>query len=107
MIQNYVLEYIIRNAKETQEGLKLNRLHQLLVYAVDVNLLDENTNTTKYKETLIDPSKEVGLEFNEATTRCVFMLRQQNATQNRNINRDKTYFGNVAKFKYLEMTVKN
>jgi hypothetical protein len=39
-------------------GLKLNGTHQLPVYADDVHLLGGNT------ETLIDTSKEVGLEVN-------------------------------------------
>jgi hypothetical protein len=44
-------------------GLKLNGTHQLLVYADDVNLLGDNT------ETLIDASKEVGLEVNTEKTK--------------------------------------
>jgi hypothetical protein len=46
-------------------GLKLNETHQLLVYADDVNLLGDNIDTIKKNmETLIDASKEVGLEVN-------------------------------------------
>jgi hypothetical protein len=42
-------------------GLKLNETHQLVVYADDVNLLDDNIDTlNKNTETLIDASKEVG-----------------------------------------------
>jgi hypothetical protein len=44
-------------------GLKLSGTHQLLVYADDVNLLGDNTDTIKKNtETLIDAGKEVGLE---------------------------------------------
>jgi hypothetical protein len=45
--------------------LKLNGTHQLLVYVDDVNLLGNNTSIDTVKkriETLIDASKEVGLE---------------------------------------------
>jgi hypothetical protein len=47
-------------------GLKLNRIYQLLVYADDINLLGGNiVDTIKRKtQTLIDASKEVGLEVN-------------------------------------------
>jgi hypothetical protein len=41
----------------------LNGTHQLLAYADDVNLLGDNIDTIKKStETLIDASKEVGLE---------------------------------------------
>jgi hypothetical protein len=41
-------------------GLKLNGTHQLLVYTDDVNLLGDNTDTTKKKtETLTDAYKEL------------------------------------------------
>jgi hypothetical protein len=43
-------------------GLKLNGTHQLLAYADDVNLLGDNIDTTN-TESLIDASKEVGLEI--------------------------------------------
>jgi hypothetical protein len=43
--------------------LKLNGTHQLLTYADDVNLLEYDIDTIKKNmETLIDASKEVGLE---------------------------------------------
>jgi hypothetical protein len=45
-------------------GLKLNRTHQLLAYAEEVNLLGNNTDTiNKNTETLINASREIGLEI--------------------------------------------
>jgi aryl carrier-like protein len=53
----------IRKVQETQVGLKLNGTHQLLAYADDVNLLGYNIDSIQ-KNTLIDASKEAGLEIN-------------------------------------------
>lgn len=44
-------------------GLEVNREHQLLVYTADVNLLSENINIIKNIETLLDARKEVVLPF--------------------------------------------
>jgi hypothetical protein len=51
--------------------MKLNGTHQLLVYADDLNLLGDNIGTKKKntKKTLIDTSKEVGLEVNKEKTK--------------------------------------
>jgi hypothetical protein len=46
-------------------GLILNGTNQLLVYADDVNLLGDDLDTMKKNtESLIDASKEIGLEIN-------------------------------------------
>jgi hypothetical protein len=42
---------------------------QLLVHADDLNLLGENTDNIKKTETLVDVSKEVGLEVNAEKTK--------------------------------------
>jgi hypothetical protein len=61
---------------------------QLLVYADDVNLLEENVDTTsinKNTETLIDASKEIGLEINVDKTMYMLLSRHQDVAQNRDI----------------------
>jgi hypothetical protein len=60
-IENSVLSKV----QENQVGLKLNGTHQVLVYASDMNLLRDNIDIiNKNTETLIDASKELGLEVN-------------------------------------------
>jgi hypothetical protein len=41
----FALEYAIRKVQRNQVGLKLNETHQLLAYANDVKLLEDNINT--------------------------------------------------------------
>jgi hypothetical protein len=65
LLFNFALEYGIRKVQDNQVGLRLNRTHQLLAYADDVNLLGDSIDTIKKStESLIDTSKEVGLEIN-------------------------------------------
>jgi hypothetical protein len=47
LLSNFALQYAIRKVQENQVGLKLNGTYQLLVYADDVKLLRDTTDTIK------------------------------------------------------------
>jgi hypothetical protein len=74
LLSNFALEYVVRKIQENKERQELNGIHQLLIYADDVNLLDENTNTIKKNnEAASDASKESGVEANAEKTKRMFM----------------------------------
>jgi hypothetical protein len=100
--------YAIRKAQENQVGLELNRTHQLLVYADDVNLLGGSVDTIKKNtQTIIGASKEVGLEVNIEKTKYMLLSRHQNAGQNHDVKIGNRCFENVAQFRYLGTTITN
>jgi ribosomal protein S2 len=91
-------------------GLKLNGTLQLLVYADDVNLLGVNMDAIKKNtETLIDASKEVGLEVKAERNKYMLLPRHQNAGRNYEdyIKIANRCFENVSQFRYLGTTITN
>jgi hypothetical protein len=45
LLFNFGFKYAISKVHENQEGLEFNVIHQLLVYADNVNIMDKNINT--------------------------------------------------------------
>jgi PP-loop superfamily ATP-utilizing enzyme len=73
-----------------------------------MSLLRDNIDTIKKNtETLIDVSKEVGLEVNAEKSKYILLSRHQNAGRNHDINLGNRCLENVEQFKYLGTNVTN
>jgi hypothetical protein len=71
----------------------MNGSHQFLYYVVDSNLLGINIDTiNENTETLIDASKEVGLEVNVEKTNYMLVSCYWSAGQNRHMEIENDHF---------------
>ena len=108
LLFNFALDYTIRRVQVNQDGLKLNDTHQLLVYADDVNILGGSVYTIKENaETLVEASKEIGLEVNAGKTKYMVMSQDQNAGRSHSMKTDDSSFERLEEFKYLGTTLTN
>jgi hypothetical protein len=105
LLFNFAFEYPIKKVEENQVGLELDGTHQLLVHADDINLLSDSINTII--QTLLEPSRDIGLEINAEKIQYMIMSRHPNSEQNQNIRIANQSFENVARFKYMGTTLTN
>jgi hypothetical protein len=71
-------------------------------------LLGESVNTIKENsDTLLEATRDIGLEINVEKTKYMIMSRYPNSGQDQNIRIANESFGNVAKFRYLGTTLTN
>ena len=108
MFFNFALEYAIRRVQVTQDGLKLNGTHQLLVYGDDGSLLGGSVYTIKENAgAFLVVSTEIGLEVNADKTKYRVMFCDQNTARSHSIKTDNSFFAGVEEFKYLGTTLIN
>jgi hypothetical protein len=68
-------------------------MHQLLVFADDVNILGGSIHTTKKNtECIVVASKETGVEVNTEKTKYMIMSADQHGGQNHNIKMVNKFF---------------
>jgi hypothetical protein len=85
LLFNFASGYAIRRVRVKQEGLKLNGVHQVLVYADDINISVRSIRTTnEYTNALRFDNKKTWLEVNADKSKHMDLSRVQNARRRQN-----------------------
>jgi len=107
LLLNYALMYAIRKVQVSQDRLKLNGTHQLLVYAVNINILEEAAFYERKLRSFLLASNENGLEINADKTKYMLMSRDQNARRSHCIKNYNRSFARLEEFECLRTTLTN
>jgi hypothetical protein len=85
----FPVEYAVRRVQVNQDGLKLNRSYQHLVYADNVNILGGSVHAVnEITEALVVISKKTELDVNADKTKYMVTSRDQNAERSHNVKTD-------------------
>jgi hypothetical protein len=75
-----------RKVQENEVSLEMNGTNQILVYANGTCFLGHRINTANENtETLLEDSRDVGLEINTEKTKYMIIYPHRNSRQNQNI----------------------
>ena len=78
LIFNFALEYAIRKVQETNLGLDMKVIHQVLAYADGVNLLSDDIRTIgRNGDVLLNTSKNICLAVNIGKTKYMEIGRHR------------------------------
>jgi hypothetical protein len=80
LLFNFASEYTFRMVQVNHDGLKINCIHQIWVYADVVIILDGSVKSTKKStEAFVVASKETELEVDGDKTKYLVLSQDQNA----------------------------